>query len=225
MLLLYNVRCFLLLKWCTLLSNQTLLSAEQLAFERDDRVLFENLNLSVRSGDIVQVAGPNGAGKTTLLRVLARSLTPNHGELRWCGKPVRQCATVYTSNLLYLGHQSGIKAVLTPEENLGWMTQTGLTRTDCTISEALKKVGLAGYEDVPCYSLSAGQHRRVALARLHLSGAALWILDEPFTAIDKQGVAELEQLICQHAERGGAVILTTHQPLSIGSVRTLELAA
>jgi heme exporter protein A len=203
--------------------STNLLTLSNLAFERNDRVLFAGVDLDLMSGDIVQVAGPNGCGKTTLLRLLTGSLTPLDGEIIWRGIAVNKQRAQFNSEILYLGHQSGIKAVLSPEENLRWLGRLHASHDQVSIAQALQKVGLAGYEDVPCYSLSAGQHRRVSLARLYLSAAKLWILDEPFTAIDKAGVTQLELLIEQHAQQGGAVLLTTHQELSISGVKTLMI--
>jgi heme exporter protein A len=200
-----------------------LLTLSNLAFERDDRLLFSGVNLDVLSGDIVQVAGPNGSGKTTLLRLLTGSLTQLEGDILWRGLSVSKQRAQFNSEILYLGHQPGIKAALSPEENLRWLGRLHATHNQLSIAQALHKVGLLGYEDVPCYSLSAGQHRRVSLARLYLSAAKLWILDEPFTAIDKAGVAQLELLIEQHAQQGGAVLLTTHQELSLSGVKTLMI--
>ena len=114
-----------------------------------------------------------------------------------------------------MGHQPGVKMTLTPEENLRWMTAGNI----CSALDALAAVGLAGYGDVPCYNLSAGQHRRVALARLLMTDAKLWYLDEPFTAIDKQGVSFLETCMGDHVKRGGAILLSTHQDLAIDGVR------
>ena len=129
-----------------------------------------------------------------------------------------------TSPLLYLGHLSGVKALLTPRENLAWHVSGEGTYSDTEIEAALAQVGLYGYEDVPSHSLSAGQHRRVNLARLYLSCSPLWLLDEPFTAIDKQGVAELEALFVRHVEGGGGVVMTSHQPLQVRyEVRFLSL--
>lgn len=193
-----------------------LLETKALSCERDDRLLINKLSFSVSAGEIYQIEGPNGSGKTTLLRVLCGLSSRFEGDIYWRGKPVNKNRHLYLSELLYLGHQPGIKSVLTPRENLHWhaAVKGGLNAT--AIDDALAKVGLYGFEDSPCYSLSAGQQRRVALARLFLSHTPLWILDEPFTAIDKKGVAELEGWIKQHAEQGGSVILTTHHDLSLG---------
>lgn len=195
-----------------------LLQTVDLCCERDGRLLVKNLNLSIHNGLIYRVEGPNGSGKTTLLRVLCGLSSRYRGELIWQGHPLRQARDALNAQLLYLGHSAGVKAVLTPRENLGWHTSLHGVKPRLAqplIERALAKVGLYGYEDTPCYTLSAGQQRRVGLARLFLGEPALWVLDEPFTAIDKQGVAELEAWIAEFTLAGGTVILTTHHELAI----------
>lgn len=195
------------------------LVANGLRCERDDRILFDNLSFELGEGDIARIAGPNGAGKSTLIRILIGLSAGYEGELSWHGQPIRQTRFDFFSDLLYLGHQPGVKANLTPEENLRWSCR-GADRDE--IYTALSQVGLTGYEDVLSSSLSAGQHRRVALARLYLNPPPVWVLDEPFTAIDKQGVINLEQTIIHHAQAGGLVILTTHHDLDV-PVKQIEL--
>ncbi len=185
-------------------SGEPLLAVHDLCLERGGRELFRDLSFEVRPGHLVQVDGPNGAGKTSLLRILA-----GLSRYGFEGRVERH------SLLLYLGHQSAVKALLTPRENLAWHVAGESAYGDTEIEDALNKVGLYGYEDVPSHALSAGQHRRVNLARLYLSRSALWLLDEPFTAIDKGGVAELEKLLVEHVQRGGAVVMTSHQPLRV----------
>lgn len=198
-----------------MVTNKALISARNLFCERDDRVLFESLDIDIKAGELVQVEGPNGAGKTTLLRILSGLSQAYEGELFWQGQSMSEVRSEFLSNLLYLGHKPGVKSVMTPIENL----QSHMAcRSVCTIDnieKALDIVGLSGYEDVPCHSLSAGQHRRVALARLHLSDDPLWVLDEAFTAIDKAGVKALEQLMAERISKGGTVVLTTHHELTL----------
>lgn len=204
--------------------SERLLEGINLCCEREHRVLFESLNMDVGAGEVLQIEGPNGSGKTTLLRVLTGLSEASAGEVRWCGKPIRKARDSYYQQMQYLGHAAGIKQTLTAQENLRW--HAALTGLDCDqqIDAALARVGLRGYEDVPCYTLSAGQQRRVNLARLYLLSAKLWILDEPFTAIDKSGVKAIEELLIQQAQQGGAVIITTHQDLKhVPGLRKLAL--
>ena len=191
-----------------------LLEAVSLACERDWRMLFENLELRLASGDMLQISGPNGSGKTSLLRLLAGLMQPTAGEVRLNGQALSSQRHELTTNLLWIGHAAGIKDLLTAEENLGWLCALHRPATREAIWAALAAVGLKGFEDVPCHTLSAGQQRRVALARLYLDSPPLWILDEPFTALDKQGVAQLEEHLARHCESGGMVVLTTHHTLS-----------
>ena len=200
-----------------------LLELQRLACERDGRTLFSNLHYQVNPGDIVQVLGPNGSGKTTLLRVITGISNDFEGELRWQGLPMAKARLDFRNHLLYIGHLPAIQRSLTAEENLRWFSGLDRGHQQTGISEALKEVGLGGYEDVPCHQLSAGQLRRVALARLFLTPAMLWILDEPFTAIDTTGVERLRVLIREHTGGGGAVVLTTHQDLGIDGVKLLNL--
>ncbi len=177
-------------------------------------MLFEHLELRLAGGDMVQISGPNGSGKTSLLRLLAGLMQPTAGQVRLNGKPLHEQRTELARNLLWIGHAAGIKDVLTAEENLSWLSALHHPATRESIWQALAAVGLKGFEDVPCHTLSAGQQRRVALARLYLDGPLLWILDEPFTALDKQGVAQLEEHLARHCEQGGMVVLTTHHTLT-----------
>ncbi len=177
-------------------------------------MLFEHLELRLAGGDMVQISGPNGSGKTSLLRLLAGLMQPTAGQVRLNGKPLHEQRTELARNLLWIGHAAGIKDVLTAEENLSWLSALHHPATRESIWQALAAVGLKGFEDVPCHTLSAGQQRRVALARLYLDGPPLWILDEPFTALDKQGVAQLEEHLALHCEQGGMVVLTTHHTLT-----------
>lgn len=204
-------------------SSPPLLECRQLACERDGRVLFEKLDFRVYPGELIQIEGPNGCGKTTLLRAITALFSDYHGEILWCDKPVRQVRMEFLSQLLFIGHLSGVRKVLTPRENLQFLCGLNESVNLDVIDNALAKVGLYGYEDMPGHQLSAGQLRRVALARLYLSQALLWVLDEPYTAIDKQGVANLETLLLEHVESGGCVLLTTHQPPNLNQLKRLPL--
>ncbi|TNV18049.1 cytochrome c biogenesis heme-transporting ATPase CcmA [Buttiauxella sp. B2] len=197
-----------------------MLDAINLTCVRDDRMLFSELSFSVSSGEMVQIAGKNGAGKTSLLRILAGLAQPDEGEVKWQNEGLSRIRYQYNQDLLWLGHQPGIKTVLTAFENLSFYHANGAQSLRW---QALTEVGLLGFEDVPVNQLSAGQQRRVALARLWLSSHKLWILDEPFTAIDVAGVDKLTQQLQRHTKNGGMVILTTHQPLNVENVRQIHL--
>ena len=199
---------FLLLVACKLLKVQGLTCFRQ------DRCLFAELDFTLAPGDICQVEGPNGAGKSTLLRALLGLFRPDEGQVFWHDKNVNKQQEVFFQEVLYLGHKFAINSDLTPLQNLQSWSDLHPTH-NLDFSAALAKVGLAGLETIPCHSLSAGQHRRVALARLWLSSAKLWVLDEPFTAIDKAGVTLLQQQFAHHMANGGMVLITTHQDLSM----------
>lgn len=195
------------------------LQARQLACERDGRWLFEGLDLDINGGEIVRIEGPNGSGKTTLLKILSGQLSDYDGELYWQGGSIHKMREHFLANLLYLGHAPGIKAGLTPLENLVWyQALSGEQSSEAMREDALADVGLRGFEDVPAGQLSAGQQRRIALARLSLTPRTLWVLDEPFTAIDRQGVEALEAQLVAHANAGGCVLVTTHHELSASPV-------
>jgi len=184
-----------------------------LSCERDWRLLFERLDLQIVKGEMLQIAGPNGSGKTSLLRLLSGLMQPTAGEVLLQGKTLESQRGELARNLLWIGHAAGIKGLLSAEENLTWLCALHQPASRDAIWQALDAVGLHGFEDVPCHTLSAGQQRRVGLARLYLSPPPLWILDEPFTALDKGGVAQLERHLATHCEQGGMVVLTTHHSL------------
>jgi heme exporter protein A len=191
-----------------------MLEISELSSVKGERVLFESLSFAVHPGELVQVEGRNGSGKTTLLRIIAGLGESDGGKVFWGGKVIQSVRDQYHQALLFLGHLTGVKRELTGFENLAFYQSlsTGKMNPD-ELWGVLARVGLAGREDIPVAQLSAGQQRRVALARLWLSTQPLWILDEPLTAIDKQGVRVLEQLFLNHTENGGMVLLTTHQDM------------
>ncbi len=212
-----------------------MLSVANLSCVRDERILFDELNFTISSGELVQIEGHNGAGKTTLLRIIAGLGLPDSGEVLWCNENITAAREDYHQSLLFLGHQTGVKRELTAFENLAFFQAMhtceqgsdlkGIPKVsgDDALWQALAHVGLAGREDISAGQLSAGQQRRVALARLWLSNHKLWVLDEPLTAIDKQGVKVLEALFLSHAERGGMVLLTTHQDMFVDSDRLRKI--
>ena len=191
--------------------------------ERDDRILFEDLNFELREGQVLQIKGSNGSGKTTLLRNICGLNEGYEGAISWYGDPIKECREEFYSSLVYIGHRVGVNKVLTPLENLRWSLSLQQVITDDELLDALEKVGLRGYEDSQCFTLSAGQQQRVSLSKLLLSKAKLLILDEPFTTLDAAGVKQLEALLRTHAGNGGAVMVTTHHTLSAPDLQVLEL--
>ena len=203
--------------------SEPLLQAVNLECERDDRVLFRDLSFSILPGSLIRVEGPNGSGKTTLLRILAGLNDSYSGDLLWRGKSRNGYREEFLRNMLYLGHRPGIKPLLTPMENLRALMDGRRSLPDKILWQALEGTGLGGFQAVPCRNLSAGQQRRVALARLLIADEPLWILDEVFTAIDIQGVAALERLLVERVENGGAIVVTTHHDLRLPSMQRVTL--
>ena len=205
------------------LENREVLKAEQLSCERDDRVLFRELSFSARAGEVIQIKGSNGSGKTTLLRVICGLNDNYHGTLKWFNEPIEDNQDDFYSSLIYLGHQVGVNKVLTPVENLRWSVGLRENVTSDSIYQALAEIGLKGFEDSQCFSLSAGQQQRVSLSKLLLGTAIIWVLDEPFTTLDVDGVQLLEKLLGDHARKGGVALVTTHHELSLPDLKILEL--
>lgn len=202
-----------------------MLEVDCLGCERDDRPLFSELSFALSPGEILQIEGRNGAGKTTLLRIIAGLSVDYSGEIFWQSCPLVDVLAEFRLSCFFLGHKPGLKLELTPVENLRWRLQVANSYPQTLkILHALEQVQLAGYEDVPCSHLSAGQLRRVALAGLLASEACLWILDEPFTAIDASGVSWLEQRLLDHVEQGGMALVTSHQLLQITAGRLRKIA-
>lgn len=202
-----------------------MLDTLDLACLRGDRRLFKGLHLSVAPGQLLRVEGANGAGKTSLLRLLAGLALPAAGQVNWQGVNIRQQRETYAQALLYLGHLGGLKDELTPTENLRIEAAlTGSTGVDdAGIEAALADWGLARQSKLPLRVLSAGQRRRAALARLQLTPALLWILDEPFNALDVDAVAHLGRQIERHLARGGLAVVTSHMPLPIAPSQLLSV--
>jgi len=207
-------------------TNPAKLTVDTLSCVRGDRVLFRDLSFALSAGSLLHLKGQNGSGKTTLLRALANLLMPESGQILWDGEPIRKLREDYTRHLLYLGHLNGIKGDLTAVENLRIAaTLDGHRLDEPRAWQILGDIGLRGHEDLPSKYLSQGQKRRVALARLFANNAQLWILDEPFTALDVAAVDLLQELIGRHVEKGGIAILTTHQAVDMidADTRCIEL--
>ncbi|GHU16103.1 cytochrome c biogenesis ATP-binding export protein CcmA [Betaproteobacteria bacterium] len=201
-----------------------MLKALNLECLRGERRLFHGVSFVLDAGELLYLQGRNGSGKTTLLRMLCGLTPPAAGEIHWRGESVHRLGGEFRAELCYLGHQNAIKEDLTPLENLCASAHlAGETLDEAGALDALEKVGLAGREDLACRYLSQGQKRRVALSRLVHERRVLWILDEPFVALDTQAVAWLADIIGGHLQRGGLAALTTHQPVEIPSAKVREL--
>jgi len=207
----------------TPLINTAELNIIDLQCIRDDRILFEQLNFTAKSGELIQIEGHNGSGKTSLLRILCGLTLATEGQVLWNNTDILDDRANYWTHLNYIGHTTGVKSELTPLENLTVARALSAHPTDISLDEALARVGLYGFEDVPSRTLSAGQKRRVALARLLINDAPLWILDEPFTALDKHAIKMLETLFDAHAQRGGLALLTSHHTIKCDYARILKL--
>lgn len=207
-------------------STSPSLQIDRLCCVRGDRTLFHDLSFAVSGGELLHLKGHNGSGKTTLLRALAGLLLPESGEIRWQGENIRALREEYARHLLYLGHHNGIKGDLTAVENLRIAAiLDGYALDEGTAWRILAEIGLRGHEDLPTKHLSQGQKRRVALARLLANRATVWVLDEPFTALDVAAVQLLQDVIHRHVADGGIAIVTTHQEVAMigANTRTIEL--
>lgn len=194
-----------------------LLEVSVLAGSRGERRLFQNLAFHLRAGQVMWLRGRNGRGKTTLLRLLAGLSTPAQGEIRVLGQSLKSAPASLRSSVGYLAHANALKDDLTAAEALSFVgALSGHTPSPAEVVDALKRLGIASRAGAPVRTLSQGQRRRVALARLALPRAPrVWLLDEPFDALDDRGVEVLNRLLADHAAAGGAVLLTSHQSLSL----------
>jgi heme exporter protein A len=202
-----------------------MLEAVHLECARGGRTLFSGVGFSLAPGALLRVTGANGRGKTTLLRALCGLFLPGTGEVRWKGENIRALREEFWAQLLYIGHANALKDDLTPEENLVFACSIGgraISRE--RVRAALVRFGLAGREQLPVRTLSQGQRRRAALARLALAeAAALWILDEPFAALDAAGIELVLSLAGEHLAHGGMVVLTTHQEARIAATSVTDI--
>jgi len=200
-----------------------MLEAAELECERGARTLFRGVSFVLRAGELLRVAGANGSGKTSLLRILCGLARPSAGAVRWKGQPIAGLKEDYTRELVYIGHASAVKDDLTPRENLEISCRlAGRAASGEALAAALVRLGVP---ELPVRKLSQGQRRRAALARLLVSDALLWLLDEPFATLDAEGISNLNGLMEKQVSRGGAVVYTTHQEVGIRSTRVVDLGA
>ena len=201
-------------------SNEPMLEAVNLGCTRGDRRLFKGLNFSIQPGELIELRGANGSGKTSLLRILSGLSAPAEGEVRWQGKDIRSLAEEYSGAVSYLAHQNGVKDELSAIENLriaSGVSGNALSKADA--QTVLAQVGLSRHQNLPARSLSAGQKRRVALARLLRSSATLWLLDEVLTSLDDTAIKLSRRFIGDHLRKGGLAIIATHQELDLVAQR------
>lgn len=201
-------------------AGDKLLEVTGLTCIRRHRPLFRDLSFSLAAGQWLLIRGPNGSGKTSLLRILCGLSQPDDGRVCWAGSTLKEPTA--RAQIAYLGHAHGVKVDLTPYENLQIARRLSFF-PDLTADEALQRLGLAGLEDVACHTLSAGQRRRVALARLLVVQTRLWILDEPLTALDAAGVALFQDLLDRHLKNGGLAVISTHQALEQITHQCMEM--
>ena len=201
-----------------------MLRVVNLSCSKGERILFSGVQAELKPGEILHVRGENGVGKTSLLRMVVGLSTPAAGEILWNDVPISRCRESYLENLLFLGHHSALKADLTATENLRFSSSIdGMALTEGAVTAVLGQFGLKGREQFPIEWLSAGQKRRVLLARLSLRSAKLWVLDEPFNALDINATEFLLQMISDHLAADGMVLMTSHQSLALSNVRVLSL--
>jgi heme exporter protein A len=202
-----------------------LLEGRQLACRRGRRLLFQQLDIALPPGSITWLRGTNGSGKTSLMRILAGLSAPSDGQVLWNGRPLREAGAEARTGTLYIGHANALKDDLTLLESLAFLARLGgLDAADARAAAALERAGLAAQRHVAVRTLSQGQRRRGALARLALDDAPRsWILDEPYDALDSASTVQLSRLIEAHAARGGAVLLTSHQAVALAGLRVHEL--
>ncbi len=204
------------------------LVAEDLGCRRAERLVFAGLSFRLPPGGALLLTGANGSGKTSLLRILATLIMPASGHLLWGSTPVEAESAAYRAQLDYVGHQDGVKPGLTPRETLAFwaaLRRVEPTRAPRLLEAALAAFALDRVADWPCRWLSAGQRRRIALARLVAAPASIWLLDEPTGALDHDNQSRLEQAIAEHRGSGGRVIVASHMPIDIGTATVINLDA
>jgi heme exporter protein A len=201
----------------------TLFTGRALACVRGERLIFRRLGFDLEAGTALILSGPNGSGKSSLLRLMAGLLSPFAGTLSWAGEPIARDPAAHRARLHLIGHQDAVKPVLTVIETVNFWT--GLRGpSDGAAAAAIERLGLGPLADTPCRLLSAGQKKRLSLARLLASKAPLWLLDEPTTGLDAASTRNLEEILAEHRAAGGIVIATTHIPLALAGAQSLSVA-
>jgi heme exporter protein A len=202
------------------------LSVEKVHVWRGDRHVLKGVSLTLRPGELLHVSGPNGTGKTTLLRVVCGLLRPEQGRVSWLGQSITAVRGEYQTALAYASHEPALKGDLTALENLHFAVGLKRRATAAELRASLERTGVAACADLPARVLSAGQRRRVAMARVLAMSASLWLLDEPFTNLDAAGTHLVSELLRSHMERGGLALVVAHHDLKLDSqVHRLELTA
>lgn len=199
------------------------LCAENLSYEINDKLILENISFSVNSGQILFIEGSNGSGKTTLLRILSGLMQADEGNISWNGNNIEEERIEYNLQMTYLGHNTGVKAELTTQENINFFSALSGLKKNCEDDTAIKWAGLKPYQDTPGRHLSYGQQRRIALTRLLMEPSQLWILDEPFAGLDVKMIDDLRSRFIEHVNNGGLLILTSHQHIEFEQVDTKHL--
>jgi len=199
------------------------IEARELECIKNDRALFSKLGFVVHTHQALSVEGPNGSGKTSLLRIICGLSRPERGEILWCGQNIESVRSEYYAQVTYVGHSCAVKDELTVIENLHFAQALASNNTSIDLQEVLHKMNLRDVAEVACKNISAGQKRRLALARLALTSSRVWILDEPFTALDKAAITATEGMCQAHVQSGGILILATHRPAILDGIDVIHL--
>lgn len=201
-----------------------MLEVRNITGSRSEHRLFQDLSFQLCPEQIIYVRGANGTGKTTLLRILCGLVHPDEGQILWNGISIADRQPEFFRTMVYIGHENGIKGDLTAQENLNFSQRLTTAPSDMSPLQALERLGARALAHIPCRYLSAGQKRRVALARLLISNARLWLLDEPFTALDESARNIVSDLVAEHLQSGGMCAATSHQPLDYERFKVKEIS-